>query len=70
MKFIRQQEERVTVQFLKWKYKRINFPIPSESELKRQASEILDEAHQIAKKRGSNVISILKDLVSKYKRPE
>ena len=66
MGFIRRQEERMTIQFLTWKYQKSNIALPSESELQKQASQIVDDAHRIALERGSNVLSILKELAGKY----
>ena len=70
MGFIRKQEERMTMQFLTWKYQKSNMALPPESELQKQASKIVDEAHRIAKERGSNVMSILKELTGKYFKPK
>jgi len=69
MGFIRRQEERMTIQFLTWKYQKSNIPLPPESELKKQASSIVNEAHHIARERGSNVLSILKELTGNYLKP-
>ncbi len=68
MGFIRSQEERLAVRYLVWQYQRINHLVPSESELQRQAVKIVDEAHRIARKRGRNVISIIKELVDDLKK--
>ena len=70
MGFIRRQEERMTIQFLTWKYQKSNIPLPPESELQKQAEEIVDEAHRIAKERGSNVLSILKEVTGSYLKPK
>jgi hypothetical protein len=66
MGFIRRQEERMTIQFLTWKYQKSNTALPPEEELQKQAGKIVDEAHRIAKERGSNVLSILKELTGNY----
>ncbi len=70
MGFIRRQEERMTIQFLTWKYQKSNIPLPPESELQKQAGDIVDEAHRIARERGSNVLSILKELTGNYFKPK
>ena len=70
MGFIRRQEERMTIQFLTWKYQKSNMALPPESELQKQASQIVDDAHRIAKERGSNVLSILKELTGNYLKPK
>ena len=70
MGFIRRQEERMAIQFLTWKYQKSNMALPPEEELKKQACKIVDEAHRIAKERGSNVLSILKELTGNYLKPK
>ena len=70
MGFIRQQEERMTIQFLKWRLQKLNMALPPDSELQKQASQIVDDAHRIAKERGSNVMSILKELTGNYLKPK
>ncbi len=70
MGFIRRQEERMTIQFLTWKYQKRNIALPPEAELQKQASKIVDEAHEIARRRGSNVMSILKELMGDYLKPK
>jgi len=68
MGFIRQQEEKIAMRFLSWQYQKLDQPIPNDAELARQASRIVEEAHQIARQRGSNVISIMKDLIADLKK--
>ena len=68
MGFFRQQEEKIAMRFLNWQYQKLNQAIPDDAELARQAARIVDEAHQIAKERGSNVISIMKDLIADIKK--
>lgn len=70
MGFIRRQEERMAIQFLMWRYQKMNVPSPSDSELQKQAGKIVDDAHRVARERGSNVLSIIKELIEKYTRPE
>ena len=67
MGFIRQQEEKIAMRFLSWQYQKLDQPIPPDAELARQATRIVEEAHQIARERGSNVISIMKDLIADLK---
>ena len=66
MGFIRRQEERMAIQFLTWKYQKSNIALPPESELQKHAGNIVDEAHRVARERGSNVLSIIKELTGKY----
>ncbi len=68
MGFIRDQEERLVVGLLTAKYQKKNLPVPDISELKREAARIVDEAHGIARKRGKNVLSIVKDMAEEMRR--
>ena len=68
MGFIRQQEERLAIRFLTWQHQKLNIPIPEDAELALQASKIVEEAHQIARKRGRNVFSIIKELIAELKK--
>ena len=68
MGFFRQQEERLTMRFLTWRHQKLNIPVPAEGELKLQAARIVTEAHRIARERGRNVITIIKDLVEDIKK--
>ena len=64
MGFIRRQEERLAVRLLTWQYQKMNLPVPAIEELQRQASKLVDDAHRIARERGRNVMSILKEMIS------
>jgi len=68
MGFIRQQEEKLAMRFLSWQYEKLKTPAPSEADLERQAAKIVAEAHDIARKRGRNVMSIIKDLIADVKK--
>ena len=63
MGFIRQQEERLAVRLLIWQYQRMNIPIPQMEELEQQSARLVEDAHRIARERGRNVISILKEMI-------
>jgi hypothetical protein len=66
--FFRQQEERMAMRFLAWRYQKLKMPVPNDAELKTQAAQIVEEAHRIARERGRNVIAIIKDLVEDIKK--
>lgn len=68
MGFIRHQEEQMAVRLLIWQYQRSKSPVPHASELNRLAVKLVDDAHQIARERGKNVLSIIKDLVGDLKK--
>jgi len=61
--FFRQQEKRLALRLLIWQYQRMNIPIPQLEELEQQAARLVEDAHRIARERGRNVISILKEMV-------
>lgn len=64
MGFFRQQEESLAARLLAWRYQQEKLPLPPSSELMDQASRVVDEAHRIARERGSNVLSIVKELIA------
>ena len=66
--FVRRQEERLAVRLLEWRYQKMNMPLPSKDELERHAAGIVDDAHRIARVRGRNVMSIIKELVADIKK--
>ena len=68
MGFIRQQEEKMAVRLLTWRYQKMNINVPPMPELERQAAKLVDDAHDIARERGRNVMSIMKDLVDDLKK--
>lgn len=68
MGFLRQQEEKVAARLLQWHRQRSGLP-PLEGEaLSHQARELVVEAHRVARQRGRNVLSILKELVEDIRR--
>jgi len=68
MGFIRDQEEKLALRFLAWQHTKKELPLPEISALRKQASDIVDEAHKIAKKRGANILSIIKELAQDIKK--
>ncbi len=68
MGFIRRQEIQLAIKFLVWQYQKANIPISEHSDLEQQAGKIVDDAHRIARERGSNVLSIIKELASDLKK--
>ena len=66
--FFRQQEEHLAMRFIAWRYQKLGRPLPAEDELKAQASQIVSDAHRIARERGRNVVAIIKDLVNDIKK--
>ena len=68
MGFIRQQEENMAMRLLTWHYQRHKIELPQQRELEQKATVLVDEAHRIARQRGRNVLSIIKDLVDDLKK--
>jgi len=62
MGFIRKQEEKIALRLLIWQYGKKDTALPALSVLQNQAAQVVDQAHEIAGKRGRNVISIIKEL--------
>ena len=62
------QEIQLTIKFLVWQYQKSNIPAPATSALEQQAGKIVDDAHRIARERGSNVLSIIKELAADIKK--
>ena len=67
MSFFRQQEKNLALRLLTWQYQRMNIPVPAMEELEQQAARLVEDAHRIARERGRNVISILKEMISDLK---
>ena len=66
MGFIRQQEERWAMRLLAWQHERHHVPLPGRKVLEEQARELVDDAHRIARERGQNVWSIMKEMVADF----
>ena len=68
MGFFRLQEEKLAFVFLQWRYEKMDMPVPPPKQLRQQAAFIVDEAHRIAKERGQNVMTIVKELADEIKK--
>jgi hypothetical protein len=68
MSFFRKQQQRLAERLLVWQYQRQKLAAPPPHQLAEQARDLVDEAHRIARQRGRNVVSILKELVADLKR--
>jgi hypothetical protein len=62
MGFIKNQERKMGIRILKWQYTKMNRIAPGLAELEEQADKIIAQAHEIARQRGRNLVSIIKDL--------
>ena len=65
--FIQKQEVAFARKLLVWKYNQSGIALPDEKTLSAHAQRIVDDAHVIAKKKGSNVLEIMKDAVKDIK---
>ncbi len=68
MGFIRQQEEKLALRLLTWQYQRMNIALPDQAQLESKAAKLVDDAHRIARERGKNVMTIMKELVADLKK--
>jgi hypothetical protein len=68
MGFWRQQEEKMAARLLQWHFQRQGQAPPGGEALQRQAADLVNEAHRVAKQRGQNVAVILKELVNDLRR--
>jgi hypothetical protein len=68
MGFIKEQEKRLAIRYLSWQYEKRKLPLPPEAELEQHAIRIVDEAHRIARARGRNVMSIMKEMIADFKK--
>ncbi len=68
MGFWRQQEERMAARLLQWHFERQGEKLPDSEVLQRMAADLVTKAHEVAKRRGQNVMVILKELVEDLRR--
>ena len=68
MGFIKQQEQKLALRLLAWHYEKNAILMPPPSELRQQAQRLVNDAHRIARERGQNVLSIIKELVGNIKK--
>jgi hypothetical protein len=61
LKHLRQSELKLAKSILRWKLQKEGSPIPDNGDLDVAASHLLDEAREIAKKRGITLLDILKE---------
>jgi hypothetical protein len=64
MGFIKEQQVKAAIRLLAWQYTRSGHPLPERTLLEQQARRLVNDAHRIARERGGNVLSILKQMVA------
>ncbi|MBC2710803.1 MAG: hypothetical protein HGJ94_07330 [Desulfosarcina sp.] len=68
MGFLKNQQVKAAIRLLAWQYERNGQPLPERALLERHARQLVDDAHRIARERGGNVLSILKEMVAEMRR--
>ena len=68
MGFIKKQQVNLALRLLAWQYQRQGQPLPPPGQLAGQASQLVDEAHRIARERGGNVLAIVKQMAADARR--
>ena len=58
----------MALRFLTWQYQKNAVPLPPEAELKRQAENLVADAHRIARERGQNVLAIIKEMAQEIRK--
>ena len=66
--FFRRHEQRLAVRLLAWQYERQGLARPPSSHLEQEASRIVDDAHRIARDRGRNILSVIRELVADLRK--
>jgi len=61
--FIRKQEVAFAKRLLAWQYEKSGIALPDGAAISAHAEQIVEDAHRIAKKSGSNVLEILKNKI-------
>ncbi len=65
--FVRKQEVAFAKRLIVWKYKESGTVLPDDAAILAYAEKVVDDAHNITKKRGNNVMKIMKDAIKKIK---
>ena len=66
MGFFRRQEEQLVVRILRGRYAAQGLAPPCDPELQQKASDIVQEAHRILRRRGRHLVDIVKELVADW----
>jgi hypothetical protein len=63
---LREGELRLAKSILRWKLQKEDSPLPEDGELNMAASQLLDEAREIARKRGKKLLDVLKEEAKEF----
>jgi hypothetical protein len=66
--FIRQQEIAFAKKLLVWKFQKTGTALPDDVLLSAHAEKIVADAHVIARKRGKNILEIVKHQINDFKK--
>jgi hypothetical protein len=66
--FIRQQEIAFAKKLLVWKFQKTGTALPDDVLLSAHAEKIVADAHVIARKRGKNILEIVKHQIDDFKK--
>ncbi len=68
MGFFKNQQVKMAIRLLTWQVEKNGQPPPERALLERHARQLVEDAHRIARERGGNVLSILKEMVETTRR--
>lgn len=68
MGFVKNQQIKMAARLLAWQYTKEGSRRPDDTRMEQQARQLVDDAHRIARQRGGNVLSILKEVVKEALR--
>jgi hypothetical protein len=66
--FLKNQQVKAAMRLLAWQHEKSGQSLPETTVLERRARQLVDDAHRIARDRGGNVLSILKEMVQEMRR--
>ena len=64
MGFIRRQEEKLAARLIVWHQEKHGLPPLSPGDLARKSATLVDQAHRIGRRRGQNLVTIMKETVA------
>jgi hypothetical protein len=64
MGFIRRQEEKLAARLILWHQAQNQLPPLTPEALAQKSAALVDEAHRVGRRRGKNLVAIMKDLVA------
>jgi len=64
MGFIRRQEEKLAARLILWHQEQNALPPLAPEALAQKAATLVDEAHRVGRRRGKNLVAIMKEMVA------